>query len=186
MKVLLLHWDVNRREILWYSTTGWMMWNFSLASMLAGTTLMLYDGSAGYPGLEVLWNFAQEEKIQHFGGGAAFFIACMKAGIHYGDNVFPGLRTIGSTGSPLPPEAYEWIYDHVKKDVWLISFSGGTDICSGFVGGCPHLPVYAGEIQCRLLGCRMEAFNEAGEPVRGGLGEMVILEPMPSMPVYLA
>ncbi|HEX5668878.1 MAG TPA: acetoacetate--CoA ligase [Chitinophagaceae bacterium] len=185
MKVLLLHWDVKQGEkFFWYSTTGWMMWNFSVASMLAGATLMLYDGSAGHPGLDVLWNFAEEEGIQHFGGGAAFFIACMKAGMHYRDSSFPALRTIGSTGSPLPPEAFEWIYEHVKKDVWLISFSGGTDICSGFVGGCPHFPVYAGEIQCRLLGCHLVAYNEAGEPVRGELGEMVILEPMPSMPIY--
>jgi acetoacetyl-CoA synthetase len=152
--------------------------------MLAGATLMLYDGSAGHPGLDGMWNFAAEEGIHHFGGGAAFFIACMKSGMHYRDNAFPALRTIGSTGSPLPVEAFEWIYKDVKKDVWLISFSGGTDICSGFVGGCPHFPVYAGEIQCRLLGCYLESFNESGNPVRGQLGEMVILEPMPSMPLY--
>ncbi|HLO81884.1 MAG TPA: acetoacetate--CoA ligase, partial [Chitinophagaceae bacterium] len=185
LKVLLLHWDVKQGEkFFWYSTTGWMMWNFSVASMLAGATLMLYDGSAGYPGLDMMWNFAAEEGIHHFGGGAAFFIACMKSGMHYRDNSFPALRTIGSTGSPLPVEAFEWIYKDVKKDVWLISFSGGTDICSGFVGGCPHFPVYAGEIQCRLLGCYLESYNEAGNPVRGELGEMVILEPMPSMPLY--
>jgi acetoacetyl-CoA synthetase len=185
LKVLLLHWDVKQGEkFFWYSTTGWMMWNFSLASMLAGATLMLYDGSAGHPGLDGMWNFAAEEGIHHFGGGAAFFIACMKSGMHYRDNAFPALRTIGSTGSPLPVEAFEWIYKDVKKDVWLISFSGGTDICSGFVGGCPHFPVYAGEIQCRLLGCYLESFNESGNPVRGQLGEMVILEPMPSMPLY--
>lgn len=185
LKVLLLHWDVKSGEkFFWYSTTGWMMWNFSVASLLTGATLMLYDGSAGYPGMNTLWDYAAEEGIQHFGGGAAFFIACMKSGMHFQHDQFPQLRTIGSTGSPLPPEAFEWVYGHVKKDVWLISFSGGTDICSGFVGGCPHKPVYAGEIQCRLLGCYLEAFDENANPVRDTLGEMVILEPMPSMPVY--
>ncbi|HSF45737.1 MAG TPA: acetoacetate--CoA ligase [Chitinophagaceae bacterium] len=185
LKVLLLHWDVKAGEkFFWYSTTGWMMWNFSVASMLAGATLVLYDGSAGYPDLNVLWDLAREEEVQHFGGGAAFFIANMKAGMRYREIDLPALRTIGSTGSPLPHEAFEWIYRDVKKDVWLISFSGGTDICSGFVGGCPHLPVYAGEIQCRLLGCYLESFNEMGQPVRNELGEMVILKPMPSMPIY--
>lgn len=185
LKVLLLHWDVRPGEkFFWYSTTGWMMWNFSVASLLAGATLMLYDGSAGYPGIHALWDVAAEEGIQHFGGGAAFFIACMKAGVRFPASGFPSLRTIGSTGSPLPPEAFEWIYREVKQDLWLISFSGGTDICSGFVGGCPAKPVYAGEIQCRLLGCALEAFDENGKPVRDALGEMVILEPMPSMPVF--
>jgi acetoacetyl-CoA synthetase len=108
----------------------------------------------------------------------------MKAGLHFGPDDFPDLRTIGSTGSPLPPEAFKWIYDAVKKDAWLISFSGGTDICSGFVGGCPFMPVYAGEIQCRLLGCYLDAFDEQGNAVREQLGEMVIREPMPSMPIY--
>ena len=185
LKVLLLHWDVKPGErFFWYSTTGWMMWNFSLASLLSGATMMIYEGSAGYPDLNRLWDFAAAHKVEHFGGGAAFFIACMKAGMHFRDDAFPSLRTIGSTGSPLPPEAFEWIYKKVKKDLWLISFSGGTDICSGFVGGCPLLPVYAGEIQCRLLGCYLEAFDENGKPLRDNLGEMVILEPMPSMPVF--
>jgi acetoacetyl-CoA synthetase len=185
LKVLLLHWDLRQGErFFWYSTTGWMMWNFSLASLLSGATMMIYDGSAGYPDLGSLWRFASENEINHFGGGAAFFIACMKAGMHFRDDEFPELRTIGSTGSPLPPEAFEWIYKYVKKDLWLISFSGGTDICSGFVGGCPLLPVYAGEIQSRLLGCYLEAYDENGKPLRDTLGEMVILEPMPSMPVF--
>lgn len=185
LKVLMLHWDVKPGErFFWYSTTGWMMWNFSIASLLAGATLVIYDGSAGYPSLRSLWDMAREQRIAHFGGGAAFFIACMKEGLQFSSQDFPALRTIGSTGSPLPPEAFEWIYSSVKKDLWLISFSGGTDICSGFVGGCPHWPVEAGEIQCRLLGCYLEAFDDEGHPVRDQLGEMVILKPMPSMPVY--
>ena len=185
LKVLMLHWDVKPGErFFWYSTTGWMMWNFSVASLLVGATLVIYDGSAGHPSLHALWDLARDCGIHHFGGGAAFFIACMKENMRFADDAFPALRTIGSTGSPLPAEAFEWIYSSVKKDVWLISFSGGTDICSGFVGGCPHWPVVAGEIQCRLLGCYLEAFDDAGHPVRDAVGEMVILEPMPSMPVF--
>ncbi len=185
LKALALHQDVRPGEkYFWYSTTGWMMWNYALASMLCGSTLVLYEGSAGYPDLHVLWDFAATKGVQHFGGGAAFYIACMKAGLSFSHDRFPLLRTIGSTGSPLPPAAFEWIYASVKKDVWLISLSGGTDICSAFVGGCPLLPVYAGEIQCRMLGCALEAFDEQGHPQREALGEMVILEPMPSMPVF--
>lgn len=185
LKVLVLHQDVKPGEkYFWYSTTGWMMWNFSVASLLTGATLVIYEGSAGYPALDTLWQLVKRTGINHFGGGAAFYIACMKAGLQFNQNEFPSLRTIGSTGSPLPGEAFKWMYESVKKDAWLISFSGGTDICSGFVGGCPFLPVYAGEIQCRLLGCYLDAFDENGKPVRGQLGEMVIREPMPSMPIY--
>ncbi|MGL6266389.1 MAG: acetoacetate--CoA ligase [Chitinophagaceae bacterium] len=185
LKALVLHQDVKKGEkYFWYSTTGWMMWNFSVASLLAGASLVIYEGSAAYPALETLWQLAKNTGINHFGGGAAFYIACMKAGLHFNAGDFPVLRTIGSTGSPLPAEAFQWIYDSVKKESWLISFSGGTDICSGFVGGCPLLPVYAGEIQCRLLGCYLDAFDEQGNSVREQLGEMVIREPMPSMPIY--
>ena len=108
----------------------------------------------------------------------------MKSGVSITSERLGHLETIGSTGSPLPPEAFEWIYKHVKKDVWLISLSGGTDVCSAFVGGCPLVPVYAGEIQCRMLGARIEAFDEDGKPVLNELGEMVITQPMPSMPIY--
>lgn len=186
LKVLALHQDVRVGDrYFWYSTTGWMMWNFAIGSLLVGATLVLYDGAAGYPSLDVLWKLAEEAKIAHFGGGAAFYTACMRQGLKPVSTVrLPHLRTIGSTGSPLPPEAFRWIYESVKPDVWLISFSGGTDICSGFVGGNPLLPVYEGEIQCRLLGCKVEAFDENAKAVRGELGEMVILEPMPSMPIY--
>jgi acetoacetyl-CoA synthetase len=185
LKALALHQDVQPGErYFWYSTTGWMMWNYALASLLCGASLVIYEGAAGYPGLERLWQFADVQKLQHFGAGAAFYIACMKAGLQFPNGSFPILRTIGSTGSPLPPQAFEWIYRSVKKDAWLISLSGGTDICSAFVGGCPLLPVYEGEIQTRMLSCALEAFDENGKPVRNALGEMVILEPMPSMPIY--
>lgn len=186
LKALVLHQDVQPGDrYFWYSTTGWMMWNYSVASLLAGATLVLYDGSAGYPNLDVLWTLAERARINHFGAGAAYFLACMRAGLSFTGNLkLNGLRTIGSTGSPLPPEGFRWIYESVKKDVWLISLSGGTDICSGFVGGCPLLPVYEGEIQCRMLGCKLDSFDESGQPIRNELGEMVILEPMPSMPIY--
>jgi acetoacetyl-CoA synthetase len=185
LKALALHQDVRPAErYFWYSTTGWMMWNYALSSLLTGATLVLYDGSAGHPDLNVLWTFAAHHKIDHFGGGAAFFTACMKAGLSFDKNEFPDLRTIGSTGSPLPPEAFEWIYASVKRDVWLISLSGGTDVCSAFVGGCPLRPVYAGEIQCRMLGCDVDTFDVYGNAVRNEAGEMVIRQPMPSMPVF--
>lgn len=186
LKALALHQDVRPGEkYCWYSTTGWMMWNYALGSLLVGATLVLYDGAAGYPDLNVLWNLADDARINHFGGGAAYYLACQRAGLQPGaTHALNHLRTIGSTGSPLPTEGFEWVYAAVKKNVWLISLSGGTDVCSGFVGGNPLLPVYEGEIQCRLLGCKVEAFNEAGQPVRDELGEMVILEPMPSMPIY--
>lgn len=186
-KALLLHQDTKLGErFFWYSTTGWMMWNYANAALLAGSTLVIYDGSASYPDLNVLWNLAEEAQITHFGGGAAFYIASMKQGISFSNS--PGkvksIRSIGSTGSPLPSEAFRWVYEHVKSDLWLISLSGGTDVCSGFVGGSPLLPVHEGEIQTRMLGSSIEAYNESGEPVIGELGEMILSKPMPSMPIY--
>ncbi|SEI89723.1 acetoacetyl-CoA synthetase [Dyadobacter sp. SG02] len=185
LKALALHQNVKPGDrYFWYSTTGWMMWNYALSSLLCGGTLVMYDGAPAYPSSQVLWTLAERAKITHFGSGAAFFIASMKSGVSITSERLNHLETIGSTGSPLPPEAFEWIYKHVKKDVWLISLSGGTDVCSAFVGGCPILPVYAGEIQCRMLGARIEAFDEHGKPVLNELGEMVITQPMPSMPIY--
>jgi acetoacetyl-CoA synthetase len=186
LKVLGLHQNLKQGErFFWYSTTGWMMWNYAVAAMLHGNTLCLYDGAAGYPNLSVLWDFAKVNKINHFGAGASFYIACMKEQMDFiANDELPDLISIGSTGSPLPPEAWEWIYEHVRKDIWLISLSGGTDVCSGFVGGNPFDDVVKGEIQCRLLGCDLQAWNENGQPVINELGEMVITQPMPSMPVY--
>ena len=169
----------------WYTTTGWMMWNYIHGSLLAGGTMVLYDGSPGYPDLNVLWKFAAQGRIHHFGTSAGFILACIKAGIHpaaLGD--LSTLRSVSSTGSTLPPEGFEWIYRTVKHDLWLASMSGGTDVCSAFVGGNPTLPVYAGEIQCRALGCSLEAWSEDGQPLLDEVGEMVITRPMPSMPIY--
>ncbi len=186
LKALALHQDVHVGErYFWYSTTGWMMWNFALGSLLVGATLVVYDGAAGYPDLNTLWKLADDARINHFGGGAAYYLACMRAGLKPMDTVrLTQLRSIGSTGSPLPPEGFQWIYQSVKSQVWLISFSGGTDVCSGFVGGNPLLPVYEGEIQSRLLGCSVDAIDEQGRSVQDELGEMVIRQPMPSMPIY--
>jgi acetoacetyl-CoA synthetase len=169
----------------WFSTTGWMMWNYIHGSLLAGATLILFDGNPGYPDLMTLWRLADEERVAHFGVSAAFILACMRNGVKPAATLhFDALRSIGSTGSTLPPEGFQWIYQHVKRNVWLTSMSGGTDVCSAFVGGNPTLPVYAGEIQCRALGCSLFAFDEHAGPVIDQVGEMVITRPMPSMPLY--
>lgn len=187
LKYLHFHNDIHPGErFFWYSTTGWMMWNFTLASLLAGATIVLYDGSPGYPGLDVLWGLAENARITHFGTSAPFLVSCMKAGLSpKNDFDLSALRSIGSTGSPLPPEAFGWVYQHLKSDVWLSSMAGGTDVCTAWVGGNPLLPVYQGEIQCRCLGCAMESWDETGRPVAPGeVGEMVVTKPMPSMPVF--
>lgn len=184
LKYGTFHNDFRESEnCFWYTTTGWMMWNYIHGSLLAGATMVLYDGSPGFPDLNVLWKFVEEASIHHFGTSAGFILANMKAEIRPSQFNLTSLRSIGSTGSTLPPEGFDWIYQHVKKDLWLASMSGGTDVCSAFVGGNPTLPVYAGEIQCRALGCKLEAFNENGKAVLNEVGEMVITKPMPSMPV---
>ena len=168
----------------WYTTTGWMMWNYIHGALLAGATMVLYDGSPAYPSLDVLWKLCEDAGIHHFGTSAGYLLANRKENIHPSkDHDLSALRSISSTGSTLPPEGFDWVYGEVKHDLWLASMSGGTDVCSAFVGGNPTLPVYAGEIQCRALGCKLEAFNEDGQSVTGEVGEMVITQPMPSMPV---
>ncbi len=187
LKYLHFHNDVHEGEnFFWFSTTGWMMWNFTLASLLAGATIVLYDGNPGYPDLNVLWELAARLPIHHFGTSAPYLVACRKAGLEPGKKLdLQALRTIGSTGSPLPPEAYDWVYGSLSPNVWLSSMSGGTDVCTAWVGGNPWLPVYQGAIQCRCLGCAMEAWDENGSPVPPGeVGEMVVRLPMPSMPVF--
>ena len=187
LKYVHFHNDIRPGErFFWYSTTGWMMWNFTLASMLAGATIVLYDGSPGYPDLGVLWALAEKAPIHHFGTSAPFLVGCMKAGLSPKSQFdLSALRSIGSTGSPLPPEAFGWVYENIGSDVWLSSMAGGTDVCTAWVGGNPLLPVYQGEIQCRCLGCAMESWDEDGRPVPAGeVGEMVVTKPMPSMPVF--
>ncbi|HLQ31315.1 MAG TPA: acetoacetate--CoA ligase, partial [Chloroflexota bacterium] len=186
MKKLALHTDLKPGDrLFWHTSTGWMMWNLIISGLLLGATTVIYDGNPGYPNLDVLWQFAEQAGITTLGISAAFITSCMKAGIEPGKHFdLSKVRMIGSTGSPLPVEGFAWVYEHVKSDVWLNSLSGGTDVVSAFVGGCPLFPVYAGEIQCRALGCKVEAFDERGRPVIDQQGELVITEPMPSMPVF--
>jgi len=186
LKYGTFHNDFRKGErCFWYTTTGWMMWNYMQSSLLAGATLVLYDGNPAYPDVTVLWKFAQDAGINHFGTSAGYILHNLKADVQPGrDFDLSALRSISSTGSTLPPEGFAWIYQHVKADIWLASMSGGTDVCSAFVGGNPCWPVYAGEIQCRALGCLLEAYSETGEPVLNEVGEMVITRPMPSMPIY--
>ncbi len=186
LKHLGLHCDVKPGDrFFWYSTTGWVMWNIGLSVLLLGAVPVIYDGNPGYPDQNRLWAMAERARLTHFGTGAAYLIACMKAGLKPGSDFdLTSLRVMGSTGSPLPEEAFEWVYQSVKPDLWLLSMSGGTDIASAFVGGCPLLPVHAGEIQCALLGVDVRALDEAGNTLVGEVGEMVVMEPMPSMPIY--
>ena len=185
-KVLGLHCDIRAGDrMFWYTTTGWMMWNLMLGSLLVGGTPVLYDGSPGYPDLGVLWEMAAAAGVTLFGTGAAFLAASLKAGIRPGaEHDLSRLRAIGSTGSPLAVEVFGWVYDAVKPDVWLVSLSGGTDVCSAFVGGVPTLPVHAGELQAASLGARVEAFDEDGRPIVGQTGELVLTAPLPSMPLF--
>lgn len=186
LKYLSFHNDVHRGEnFFWFSTTGWMMWNFVQASLLVGATIVLYDGSPGYPSISALWKIARLAPIHHFGTSAPYLIACKKRKLDPESIAdLSSLRSIGSTGAPLPPEGFDYVYENIKPDVWLCSMSGGTDICTALVGGNPWNPVYEGEIQCRTLGCSMYAFDDDGKPVTDQVGEMVITRPMPCMPVY--
>ena len=186
LKYLYFHNNVKKGDrCFWYTTTGWMMWNYIQSALLCGGTVVLYDGSPAWPSVDALWQLAEEAKIQHLGASAGYIIANMKEGTTPSQRYdLSALVSVGSTGSPLPPEGFDWIYSHLKKDVWLTSISGGTDVCSAFVGGNPLWPVYSGEIQCRALGCKLEAFDDMGQPVLDEVGEMVITAPMPSMPIY--
>src|SRR3954449_11137363 len=188
-KQLALHLDLGPGDrFFWFSTTGWMMWNLLVSGLAVGAAIVLYDGSPAHsptgPDQMVLWNLAAEVGITSFGVSAPYLQACMKAELHPGRDVdLSALRSVGSTGAPLPPEGFAWVYDEVKRDVMLSSCSGGTDVCTAFVGGAPLLPVHAGEIPARLLGCKVEAYDENAHPVIGEVGELVITAPMPSMPV---
>jgi len=186
LKSLTLDMDLKPQDrFFWFTTTGWMMWNLLIGGLLADTMILLYDGSPGYPAIGTLWQFAEDSGMTFFGASAAYIASCMKAEIEPGKMYdLSKLRAIGSTGSPLPPEGFQWIYEHVKRNIWLASVSGGTDVCSAFVGGSVLLPVYAGELQCRSLGAKVEAFDEQGKPLVDELGELVITEPMPSMPLF--
>jgi acetoacetyl-CoA synthetase len=186
LKKVVFHIDLRPEDrFFWFTTTGWMMWNMVVGGLLSGAAALLYDGNPGYPDMNVLWEFAEKSGMTCFGTSASYITACMKAEIEPGrDFDLSSLKSMGSTGSPLPPEGFEWVYEHVKEDLWLFSTSGGTDLCTAFVGGVPLLPVRAGELQARGLGAAVEAFDENGNSVIDDVGELVITEPMPSMPIY--
>ena len=185
LKALTFHLDVGPQDrFFWFTTTGWMMWNFLVSGLLVGSTVVLYDGSPGHPDLGRLWRLAEETRCTYFGTSGTFLQACMKAELTPAtESDLSELRGLGVTGSPLSPEGFAWVYDQVSDDVHLGSFSGGTDVCTGFVGPFPTLPVHAGEIQCRMLGAKVEAFDEDGRSVVDQVGELVLTEPLPSMPV---
>jgi acetoacetyl-CoA synthetase len=181
-----LHLDTHPDDrVFWFTTTGWMMWNFLVGVLLTPASIILYDGNPGTPDMGVLWDLAEQTGMTCFGTSAAYIAACMKDGVEPGEGRdLARLRSVGSTGSPLSPEGFEWVYQHVGQDTWLFSTSGGTDLCTAFVGGVPLLPVYRGELQARSLGAKVEAFDEDGNSVIDEVGELVITEPMPSMPVF--
>jgi acetoacetyl-CoA synthetase len=187
LKKAHLHLDAHEGDrLFWFTTTGWMMWNFLVGVLLSRASIILYDGSPGAPDLGVLWDLAERTQMTTFGTSASYIASCMKAGVEpRAGRDLGALRAVGSTGSPLSPEGFDWIYEHVGSDTWLFSTSGGTDLCTAFVGGVPTLPVYEGELQARSLGAKVEAFDEEGNSLVGEVGELVLTEPMPSMPVGL-
>jgi acetoacetyl-CoA synthetase len=185
LKAIALHCDLKPGDrFFWFTTTGWMMWNFLLGGLLSGVTAVLYDGSPGAEDMRVLWRLAAEARVTLFGVSAAYVAACMKSTVQPSEFDLSALRAVGSTGSPLSEEGFDWLYDNVKRDLWLVSLSGGTDVCTAFVGGNPLRPVYRGEIQCRCLGCDVQAFDDAGQPLSDAVGELVVTQPMPSMPIH--
>ncbi|HEY6594178.1 MAG TPA: acetoacetate--CoA ligase [Asanoa sp.] len=185
LKMLALHHDLGPGDrFFWFTTTGWMMWNFLASGPAVGAAIVLFDGNPAAPDIDTLWALAEETGTTYFGTSAPFLLACRKAGRAPGEaHDLSRLRGLGSTGAPLPPEGFTWVYGNVSRTLQLQSLSGGTDVCTGFVGGVPLLPVRAGEIACRCLGAKVEARSADGTPVIGRLGELVITAPMPSMPV---
>jgi acetoacetyl-CoA synthetase len=187
LKKLRLHLDARAGDrLFWFTTTGWMMWNFIVGGLLSEASIVLFDGNPAHPDLGTLWDLADAAGITSFGTSAGYIGACQKAGVEpwAGRDLSP-LDSVGSTGSPLAPEGFDWVRDNLGEDVWLFSTSGGTDVCTAFVGGVPTLPVYRGELQARALGAKVEAWSEDGRPLVNEVGELVITEPMPSMPLYL-
>ena len=185
LKALALHMDLGESDrFFWFSTTGWMMWNMVVSALGLGTTLVLFDGSPALPNLSALWKLAEQEQISYFGTSAPFLIACRKAGLVPKQVAnLSALRSIGTTGAPLPSDGFKWVYQQISADLSLGSVSGGTDVCTAFVLSCPLLPVRAGEIQCRGLGAKIEAWDDAGRALTGQVGELVLTEPLPCMPL---
>ena len=184
LKSLALHHDLGPGDrFFWFSTTGWMMWNLLVSGLTVGATIVLFDGDPSWPDLGALWRSAADVGVTVFGASAPFLLSCRTAGLDLrslGD--LSRIRSVGSTGAPLPAEGFEWVYEQLPG-VWLVSVSGGTDVCTAFVGGSPLVPVVSGEISCRYLGAKVEAFDDDARSLVGEQGELVVTAPMPSMPV---
>ncbi|MFJ2216416.1 acetoacetate--CoA ligase [Streptomyces sp. NPDC101062] len=185
VKQLGLHCDLGPEDrFFWYTSTGWMMWNFLVSGLLTGTTVVLYDGSPGHPSVDAQWGVAERTGATLFGTSAAYVMACRKAGVHPGrDHDLSRIGCVATTGSPLPPDGFRWLHDEVAEDLWIASVSGGTDVCSCFAGAVPTLPVHVGELQAPCLGTDLQAWDAQGRPVIGEVGELIVTQPMPSMPV---
>jgi acetoacetyl-CoA synthetase len=187
LKALALQHDLGPGDrFFWFTTTGWMMWNLLVGGLLVGATIVAYDGSPGHPDLDALWRMAADEGVTLFGTSASFIQSCLKSGLEPRERFdLSALRAVGSTGSPLSPEGFDWIHDAVGERVQIASVSGGTDLCAAFVGPAPTRPVWRGEISARALGAAVEAFDPQGRPLHDEVGELVVTRPMPSMPVML-
>jgi acetoacetyl-CoA synthetase len=186
LKMLGLHSDLGPGDrFFWFTTTGWMMWNYLVGGLMVGTTIVLYDGSPAFPSLNTLWQLAEQHRVTYFGTSAPYVQSCLKEGLDPSSRYdLTGLRVVGSTGAPLTPEGFRWIASAVGKDVQIASVSGGTDLCTAFVAASPDRPVWLGELSCRALGAAVFAFDEAGNALEDAVGELVITRPMPSMPVF--
>jgi acetoacetyl-CoA synthetase len=186
LKSLAFHMDLRAGDrAFFFTTTGWMMWNFCVCMLLAGVAPLLYDGNPTHPDVDVLWRAAQDGRVRMFGASPSFVELMQKAGVVPRERFdLSALETVMPAGSPVAPAITAWFYENVKDDLWIATGSGGTDICTGLVGGVPTLPVRAGEIQARSLGVAAEAWDDAGHPVTNQVGELVITMPMPSMPLF--
>jgi acetoacetyl-CoA synthetase len=185
LKTLALHHDLGPGErFFWFTTTGWMMWNLLISGLLVGSTIVMYDGSPGYPDLSTLWQLAEKHRVTYFGISAPYIRACLKAGLRPADEFdLSGVRALGSTGAPLSVDGFRWVADAVGKHVQICSMSGGTDVCTAFLESAPTVPVWLGELSCAALGASVAAYDERGAEVVDEVGELVLTKPMPSMPV---
>ncbi|MET8298709.1 acetoacetate--CoA ligase [Streptomyces sp. NPDC005180] len=186
LKQLGLHCDLGPEDrFFWYTSTGWMMWNFLVSGLLTGTTVVLYDGSPGHPDTGAQWRIAERTRATLYGTSAAYVMACKKAEVHPArDYDLSAVRCVATTGSPLPPDGFRWLHEEVAEDLWIASVSGGTDVCSCFAGAVPTLPVHIGELQAACLGTDLQSWDPSGKPLTGEVGELVVTAPMPSMPIH--
>lgn len=187
IKTLMIEQNLTEHDrMFWFTTTGWMMWNLLIGGLVTGSTIVLYDGSPSYPNLGVLWDYVEKSETTMFGTSAAYIDVCMKYGFKPNEHFqLTHLHSILATASPLTANAFTWVYENVKDDIWLASTSGGTDVCTAFVGGSPVLPVRAGIIPTRALGVKVESYDDNGKPLHNKVGELVVTAPMPSMPLFL-